>query len=46
MKTVRLLEQGIKPNTDITFPLHNLFLKYPEDTEFVFEDAPQKPAKR
>ena len=39
MKTVRLSEHGILPNTDITAALYALFAEYKEDTEFVFENA-------
>lgn len=39
MRTIRLIEHGIMPNTDITLPLYQLFLQYPTDTEFLFENA-------
>ena len=39
MRTIRLCDHGILPNTDITLALRELFLQYPADTEFVFEDA-------
>ncbi len=39
MKTVRLSEHGILPNTDITSTLSLLFEQNKENTEFVFEDA-------
>ena len=39
MQTIRLCEHGILPDTDITLPLYQLFLNYPTDTEFVFENA-------
>lgn len=37
MNTIRLSEYGILPNTDITLSLYELFLQYPNDTEFLFE---------
>jgi hypothetical protein len=39
MKTVRLSDYGILPNSDITASLYMLMEKYKEDTEFVFENA-------
>ncbi|MBE5867666.1 MAG: right-handed parallel beta-helix repeat-containing protein [Lachnospiraceae bacterium] len=39
MRTVRLAEYGILPDTDITLSLQELFSKYPEDTEFVFDEG-------
>ncbi len=39
MKTIRLKDRGILPDTDITLSLYKLFLENPTDTEFVFEDA-------
>ena len=39
MKTIRLSDVGVLPNTDITRALHALFLAHPGDTEFFFEDA-------
>ena len=39
MKTIRLSEHGITPNTDITLKLSLLFEKYKENTEFVFENS-------
>ena len=38
MKTIRLKDHGILPNTDITESL-NLLEQNKEDTEFVFENA-------
>lgn len=38
MRTIRLCEYGVMPNTDITLSLYQLFLKYPSDTEFIFEN--------
>lgn len=39
MKTVRLSDCGILPETDITAALTALFGKYKEDTAFIFENA-------
>ena len=39
MKTIRLSEYGILPDTDITASLFSLFEQNREDTEFVFENA-------
>lgn len=39
MRTIRLCDHGILPNTDITLALRELFLQYPTDTAFIFEDA-------
>lgn len=39
MKQVRLLDYGIAPGMDITLSLHELFQKFPEDTEFLFENG-------
>ena len=39
MKTIRLSEYGILPNTDITASLFALLEQNKEDTEFVFENA-------
>lgn len=39
MTTLRLREQGILPNTDVTLSLYQLFLQHPSDTEFVFEEG-------
>lgn len=39
MKTIRLSEYGIFPNTDITSQLFSLFEQYKENTEFIFENA-------
>ena len=39
MKTIRLSDCGILPDTDITLALCELFRNNPRDTEFVFEDA-------
>ena len=39
MKSVRLLEYGILPNTDITAALTSLLEQNKEDTEFIFENA-------
>ncbi|MBQ9806942.1 MAG: right-handed parallel beta-helix repeat-containing protein [Clostridia bacterium] len=39
MRKIFLRDEGILPNTDITLGLHALFLRYAEDTEFVFEPA-------
>ena len=39
MKTIRLSNYGIMPNTNITASLFSLFEQNKEDTEFVFEDA-------
>ena len=39
MKTIRLKDYGILPDTDITLSLCELFKDNPCDTEFVFEDG-------
>ncbi len=39
MRTVRLSEHGVLPHADITLALHKVLLTYPEDTEFLFEEA-------
>lgn len=39
MRTIILSEHGIVPDTDITLKLRELFLKYSENTEFVFEEG-------
>lgn len=39
MKTIRLLEHSILPNTDITSALFTLLEQNKEDTQFVFENA-------
>lgn len=39
MRTVRLSDHGIYPNTDITIPLYQLMQQYPCDTVFEFENA-------
>ena len=39
MKTIRLSEHGLLPNTDITASLFSLFEQNKEDVEFVFETA-------
>ncbi|MBQ6823113.1 MAG: hypothetical protein IJP27_00525 [Clostridia bacterium] len=39
MQAIRLKDRGILPDTDITLAIHTLFSEYPEDTEFIFEDA-------
>ena len=39
MKTVRLKDHGILPNTDITASLRALFEEHKTDTEFLFEDG-------
>jgi len=39
MKTIRLSEYGVLPNTDITSDLISLFEKNKEDTAFIFENA-------
>ena len=39
MKTIRLLDHGILPDTDITFSLNALLEQHKENVEFVFENA-------
>ena len=39
MKTIRLSEYGVMPNTDVTLALKDVFAKHTSDTEFVFEEA-------
>ncbi|MBE6616844.1 MAG: right-handed parallel beta-helix repeat-containing protein [Ruminococcaceae bacterium] len=39
MKTIRLRDYGILPDTDITISLWKLFKENTRDTEFVFEDG-------
>lgn len=39
MNTIRLSDHGVLPNTDITLSLHTLLQQYPQNTEFVFENA-------
>lgn len=39
MNTVCLRDHGILPDTDVTLALNQLFSEYPENTEFVFENA-------
>jgi hypothetical protein len=37
MQQIILAQHGILPGEDITLPLRELFLRYPADTEFIFE---------
>lgn len=39
MRTVYVAEQGIRPDTDVTAALKELFSKYPTDTVYVFEQG-------
>ncbi len=39
MNTIRLLDMGILPNSDITLSLYDIISKNKKDTEFVFENA-------
>ena len=39
MQTIRLSDYGIYPDSDITLSLYELFQRYPNDTEFIFEEG-------
>lgn len=39
MQTIQVSEYGIRPDTDVTLQLRELFLRHPRDTVFVFEEG-------
>lgn len=39
MQTIRLSDYGIYPDSDITLSLYELFQRYPNDTEFIYEEG-------
>ncbi len=39
MQTIKVSEHGIRSNTDVTVSLRDLFLRYPQDAVFVFEEG-------
>ena len=39
MQTIQVSEHGVRPNTDVTLSLRELFLRYPKEAVFVFEEG-------